>query len=119
MAEQTSRLKVTRRDDVVIAELADRKILDEVNIAQIGEQLYNLTGQQDSPKLVLDFSSVSHMSSSALGMLITLNKRLVERKGHLRLCCIQPSIQEVFRITRLNEILEIHETRQEAVASLK
>ncbi len=118
MSEQSPRLNVTTEGDVTIAELTERKILDEVSIARIGEQLNALAAEVERPKLVVDFSSVSHMSSSALGMLITLNKRIRERDGRLRLCNIQPAIYEVFQITRLNEILEICQSRPEAVKSL-
>ena len=77
-----------------------------------------LVGEADSAKFVLDFVNVGHMSSSALGMLITLHKRVHQRGGQLRLCNIRPSIYEVFVITRLNEILQIYPSRQEAVASI-
>jgi anti-sigma B factor antagonist len=119
MEQSSSRLQVSQADGVIIAKLADRKILDEMNIAQIGEQLNALIADQPQPRIVLDFESVSHMSSSALGMLITLHKRVRERDGQLRLCNIQPAIHEVFVITRLNEILQIVGDRDEAVASLR
>ena len=142
MQDETQRLTVIRDADVTIVELTDRKILDEISISQIGEQLGALVGGRTvslqsetasdegsyqvsaSPaeggplKLVLDFASVSHMSSSALGMLITLHKRTRERKGSLRLCNIQPNIYEVFVITRLNEIFDIRESRDDAVAGM-
>ena len=118
MTEQTPRMNVTREGDVTIIELTDRKILDEINIAQIGEELTQLADQSDAPKLLIDFASVSHMSSSALGMLITLHKRIREKGGELRFCNIQPAIYEVFVITRLNEIFRICRTRAEAIESL-
>ena len=43
----------------------------------------------------------------------------VGKKGHLRLCCIQPSIFEVFKITRLNEISTIDATLAEAMGGLR
>ena len=101
--------------DVAVVELVDRKILDEASITQIGEQLYALAAAGDSPKLVVDFVNVAHMSSSALGMLITLHKRVRERGGALRLCNIRPSILEVFEITRLNEVFGILSSREDAV----
>ena len=58
------------------------------------------------------------MSSSALGMLITLHKRIREKKGELRLSGIQPPIYEVFVITRLNEIFQICQSREEALQTL-
>jgi len=99
--------------------LTDRKILDEINITQIGQELARLVAESDTPKIIVDFGNVAHMSSSALGMLITLHKRVAEKKGQLRFCNIQPSIHEVFVITRLNEIFRIHQSRAEAVESLQ
>ncbi|MGA2265037.1 MAG: STAS domain-containing protein [Phycisphaerae bacterium] len=119
MAERPKRLKVSvDSNGITTVELTDKKILDELNIANIGDQLNALVAESASPKLVLDFSAVGHMSSSALGMLITLNKRLREKNGQLRLCGIRPSIYEVFAMTRLNEILQICPTKEEAIASL-
>ena len=118
MSEQRSRLSVQGYGDVSTVELGDSKILDEAVIAQLSAQLQALVADADSAKFVLDFVNVGHMSSSALGMLITLNKRVQERGGQLRLCNIRPSIYEVFVITRLNEILQIHPSRQEALASI-
>ncbi len=118
MGEPSPRLNVKQAGDVTVVELTDRRILDEINISEIGDRLKLLISQSDTPRLVLDFSNVAHMSSSALGMLITLQKRVKDKKGQLRLCCIQPAIYEVFVITRLNEIFSIHGTRDEALESL-
>jgi len=119
MAEQNPRLQITQEGDVQVVELTDKKILDEVNIAQIGEELNGLVAEMSDPKLVLNFAAVSHMSSSALGMLITLHKRMREKNGQLKLCNIQPAIYEVFVITRLNEIFDIHQSQQQALQSFQ
>jgi anti-sigma B factor antagonist len=115
MEQQVPRLKAHKQGDVVVVELVDRKILDESNISQISAQLAGLAAKEARPNFVLDFLNVSHMSSSALGMLITLHKRVREKSGQLRLCNIRPSIYEVFVITRLNEVLRICPTRDEAI----
>ena len=118
MREQDSRLRLSVNGNVTIIELLDRKILDGVNILQIGEQLTALVAQAAQPRFVLDFTNVAHLSSSALGVLITLSKRVREKGGQLRLCGIQPALLEVFTITRLNEIFQILPTRQEAIESI-
>jgi len=118
MPEENSRMNVATEGDVTVVELTQRKILDEINITRIGEELAALVAADEKPKILLDFSAVSHMSSSALGMLITLHKRIREKSGRLALCNIQPSIYEVFVITRLNEIFQIAKTRQEAMDGL-
>lgn len=119
MRELSPRLKISEENSVTVITLTDRKILDEMSIAQIGEQMTALVNQSVVAKFLLDFASVSHMSSSALGMLIQLNKRIREKKGEMRLCNIQPAIMEVFTITRLNEVFKICASKQEALDSLK
>jgi anti-anti-sigma factor len=113
--EEVPRLKAFKRDDVTIVELVDRKILDEPGIAQLSGQLTGLLARDSRPRLVLDFVNVSHMSSSVLGMLIALHKRVREKGGELFLCNIRPSIHEVFVITRLDQVLRIFPSREEAL----
>jgi anti-sigma B factor antagonist len=118
MAEQHPRMSISQEGEVTMVTLADQKILDEMNISQIGSKLGDIVVKTQKPQMVIDFGNVTNMSSSALGMLITLHKRVRERDGELRLCSIQPNIEEVFRITRLNEIFEICKSRNEALESL-
>ncbi|MCD4699907.1 MAG: STAS domain-containing protein [Phycisphaerae bacterium] len=116
MENQAPRLNVITEDDVTIVELTDRKILDEVSIAQIGEALSAIITEADGIRLVLDFANVVHMSSSALSMLITTNKRTQQSGGRLVLCNISPPIHEAFTITRLNEVFKICVGLEEALS---
>jgi anti-sigma B factor antagonist len=118
MQQELPRLNVSTQGDVTIVELTDRKILDELSISQIGERLQGMVAKAPDPKFILDFANVGHMSSSALGMLITLHKRIREKKGQLCLSGIQPPIYEVFVITRLNEIFEIRPSKEEALQTM-
>jgi anti-sigma B factor antagonist len=115
MTESQANLSVRTQDGVSIVEFQDRKILDELCINQIGERLRELIEDQTSPRLLLDFHNVEHLSSAALGMLITLNKQMLERQGRLVLANIHPQIYEVFKITRLNKLFNIQATTDEAM----
>ncbi|MFW6132719.1 MAG: STAS domain-containing protein [Planctomycetota bacterium] len=118
MRQQEPRLNVSVEDGVTVVRFTDEKILDEMSISEIGQQLNALCAEADRPRIVLDFTGVSHMSSSALGMLITLHKHVREKNGHLRMANIHPTIYEVFVITRLNEIFQVHPTVSEAVETM-
>ncbi len=51
MAERGGRLQVSvSSDGITIVELTDKKILDEVNIAHIGDQLNALVAETPPPK---------------------------------------------------------------------
>lgn len=118
MEEKPAGMKMAKKGSVTVVELLDRKILDELSISTISDKILALVDQKTPAAVVVDFAKVDHMSSSALGMLITLHKRVREHSGQLRLCNIQPSIYEIFTITRLNEVFHICKTREEAIGQV-
>jgi anti-sigma B factor antagonist len=117
MAETPQRLTITDHKDIRIVEFTENKILDEANIAEIGQALASLIDAKARPKVLLDFANVDHLSSAALGMLININNKIKQQNGQLRLANIKPQILEVFVITRLNKLFRILPTRQEALDS--
>lgn len=117
MAHSESRLRVRKVDNVTQVEFVDRNILDESNIHQIGEEITHLVEADQNPKVVISFANVDHLSSAALGTLITIHNKVKARSGQLRLAKIDPQIYEVFVITKLNKLFEIHEDVDRAMAS--
>ena len=117
MAETIPAVSVILQRDIKIIEFTNSKILDEANIASIGQTLTTLVEEGPHPKLLLDFNNVDHLSSAALGMLINVNNRIKQRNGQLRLAGIKPQIFEVFVITKLNKLFRILPDRSEALKS--
>lgn len=117
MADAESRLRINSDEGVTRVEFIDRNILDEANIQAIGDEIGGLIESGTEPKLLISFRNVDHLSSAALGTLITINNRVREKGGQLRLADIDAQIYEVFVITRLNRLFEIHETTEKAAAS--
>lgn len=116
---QESRLVVQRDGGITRVAFQDRNILEEAYIQQIGDEIATLVDETETPKLLLNFSSVEHLSSAALGTLITINNRIREKGGQLRLANIDPQIYEVFVITKLNKLFQIHDSADAALASFK
>ncbi len=117
MPASDSRLRVKRQESVTVVEFVDRNILDEANIQAIGEEITALVDAEPSPKLLISFANVDHLSSAALGALITINNRVRAKGGQLRLANIDQQIYEVFVITRLNKLFQIHESAGDAMKS--
>lgn len=117
MPPADSRIRVKRQDAITIVEFIDRNILDEANINMIKDDLLRLVDAEQSPRLLISFANVEHLSSAALGALITVNNRIKSRTGQLRLSNIDPQIYDVFVITRLNKLFEIHQNSAEAIKS--
>jgi anti-sigma B factor antagonist len=117
MPSETSRLRIKKIGDVHQVEFIDRNILDEANIQHIGEEILAIVEAKPKPKLLISFTNVDHLSSAALGTLITVNNRVRSAAGQLRLADIDPQIYEVFIITKLNKLFQIHETAAGALKS--
>ncbi len=117
MEQPSSHVKIKRSGDVSVVQFADRKILEEISIHEIGEELRALAEAEPRIKLLLDFANVDHLASAALGMLITLHKKVQERNGTLKLSNINRQIFQVFKITRLNRVFDIHDTADQALES--
>jgi len=117
MSESIPSVSVIQQKDIRIVEFTNNKILDEANIVEIGQTLVSLVDERDYPRLLLDFATVDHLSSAALGMLINISNRIKKKNGQLRLANIKPQILEVFVITKLNKLFLILPTRDEALAS--
>ena len=117
MTSAASRLRVVEDDGVTRIEFVDRNILDEANIQQIGEEIGRIIDEQPQPKILISFDNVDHLSSAALGTLITINNKIRGKDGQLRLANIDQQIYEVFVITKLNKLFQIHEATDQAMAS--
>lgn len=117
MTEPASRLNVKDWDGVSLVEFSDRKILDEMCIAEIEEELFTLVDAHPSGKLLLSFTNVGHFSSAALGMLLKLKRKIDEQRGNLKLSDINPQIYDVFKITQLNKKFDIYPSADKAKAS--
>ena len=111
------RLEISEVGDVTVVCFRDQKILDDLNIQELGRELSQLVEAENRKRLLLNFDAVEFLSSSALGKLITLDKKVKAVNGTLKLCNIQPEIYEVFVITKLNRVFDIKDSESEALAA--
>lgn len=111
------RLEVSEVGDVTVVRFVDRKILDEANIQDLGQELFSLVEKDNRRKLLLNFNAVEFLSSAALGKLITLEKKVKSHGGKLKLSNIRPQIYEVFAITRLTKLFDIRDEEADALAA--
>lgn len=113
-----SKLVVQTIKDVTCVTFTDASVVDAQLIEAIKKELFELVDKQDRRKMVLDMSKVQYLSSSALGVLIPLNEKIVNLKGTLFLCGVNPDILKVFKITKLDKIFKFKKTEGEALSDL-
>ena len=119
MKEQEPRIEVSRENGITLVDLLDEEVLEEHVINDIAESLFAVVDESTPANMVLSFARVKHLSSSTLGVLIRLDKRVRESGGKLKLCDIKPVLYEIFVITKLNKLLDIYENEEMALNSFK
>ncbi len=114
MAEPLFTLQKVEKYSVV--EFRTNSLMNPSELEQIATDLYRLVDEEDRRRLILDFEKVQYLSSQAIGIILTLNKKLGQLKGSkLVLCGVGPKLMELLKITRLDRILTVKPTQHEGV----
>ena len=90
-----------------VASFENDRILDELLIQSLGDELIGLSQDTDVNSVVLDFDKVEFMSSAMIGKLVLLNKKCGAANKPLRFCCINDNLMEVFKLTNLDKVFQI------------
>jgi anti-sigma B factor antagonist len=94
-------------------------ILDAVAIERMAAGLKELVENSEEAKFVFGFEPVKYLSSSALGMLIGLHKRCLQRQGEMKLAGINDEVMEVFHITKLDTVFDIYKDLPAALEAFR
>jgi len=65
--------------------------------------------------LIFDCGGMDYISSSGLRVFLITQKKVIQLKGKLHLCNMQPAIQEIFRISGFSNLFRIFDTQEEAL----
>jgi anti-anti-sigma factor len=68
-------------------------------------------------RLVLDLGAVTYIDSAGLGALVAAMKHARADGGDIRVCALASDVRALFEMTRLDKVVSVHATRQEAVAA--
>ena len=89
--------------------------LDAAQAVRFREEfLQQIEGNPD--RVVIDFSNVAFLDSSGLGALVSVVKRL-NKHGRPVICGLQPAVQTMFSLTRMDQVMTVRQTRDDALAS--
>lgn len=102
---------------VTVVHFCREKLVEDVGIEELGQELLQLVETDDRKEIVVNLSAAKFLSSAALHKLITLSKRVKKKGGSLKLCNLPAQIHEVFRIAGLDQIFDIREDEAGALAA--
>ena len=68
--------------------------------------------------VVLDFESLSYISSAGIRVILMTAKMLQRRDGVFALCSLSDPIREIFQISGFDKIISIHASVDEVISAL-
>ena len=68
--------------------------------------------------MILDFTDVDYIGSAGLRIILLKAKDLKAREVEIALCALTAPVREVFHVTGFDRIMGIHDTSEQARASL-
>jgi anti-anti-sigma factor len=104
------RLDITPEGNRTVVRFVNCTSLNEFKSDRIGQLLSGLSAEKADCQISLDLDNIEYLTSTVLGHLLVLHKRLAMGGGHLSLENVKPAVREVFRVTQLDQVLDIRAT---------
>ncbi|GAC1463250.1 MAG: hypothetical protein NVSMB9_00500 [Isosphaeraceae bacterium] len=92
--------------------------MDPILEEQVAEVILNSIRGQDAPLVLFDLSEVDYFGSIFLAVLLRCWKLTTARGGSMALSGVSPHARELLRVTSLDMIWPMYQTRTEAIEAL-
>jgi anti-sigma B factor antagonist len=96
--------------------LSGRLVLESSTVVKSEIQRCLAQGRTD---VILNMAGVEFINSSGIGVLVSALKEVRLAQGHLVLCNLAQYVQEIFEVTQLSNIFELHASEDEARDALE
>jgi anti-sigma B factor antagonist len=67
--------------------------------------------------ICIDMSSVKHICSSALGVMVAVKRKITKNDGDIKLVMMNENLLKLFETTMLDKVFEIFESQRECLAA--
>jgi anti-sigma B factor antagonist len=107
-------ITVEKVNDVAVVAMPVAE-LDAANAAEFKRDMAPVLDTH--AKVILDLTGLRFIDSSGLGAFISCLRKLNEKHGDLKLCGMSKQVRTVIELVRMQRILDIHGSREEAIAA--
>jgi len=107
-------LQVEKTGDVTVV-VPKAEFLDANTSREFKEELP--AALSDAGKVVLDLHHVQFMDSGGCGAVLAVLKKLKTSGGDLKICCVTNPVRALFDLVRMQRIVGVFKTREEAIAA--
>ena len=101
--------------DVVIVKINGR--IDAHSSKTLTENLEIVYEEYKSHHVIIDMKEVEYISSSGLGIIVSLKRSLELRNKEMKLCGITPAVKKVFKVLGMEKSFDIYASVNKALDS--
>ncbi|MBD7916448.1 anti-sigma F factor antagonist [Clostridium sp. Sa3CUN1] len=109
-------LKFDKRDDKLIVSLIGE--LDHHSAEEVRVKIDDRIDRDNIKKVILNFSGVTFMDSSGIGVVIGRYKKIQNRSGKLCVSDINRTVNKVFEISGMYKIIDVYRNIDEAIVNI-
>lgn len=102
-----------RSNDLLLVKLNGE--LDHNSSQEVRVKMDEKIDQFNTKNVVLDFSSVSFMDSSGIGVVVGRHKKLINNGGYLSIACVSRNVDRIFELAGMYRLINKFDTVDEAV----
>jgi anti-sigma B factor antagonist len=107
-------IEVTKQEgDIFVLEVKIPEV-HTLYVPDLKERIQQVIINNNIKKLVLDLSKVESITSTGIGIFLNVNNNL---KSKFRLACASPDVKKVLELTKVNSVIKVFDTVNEAIKS--
>lgn len=109
-------LEFENKEDKLIVHMAGE--LDHHSAEEVRIKIDDRLDRDNITKLIMDFSGISFMDSSGIGVVIGRYKKLTLKKGDICIINVSDSVKRVFELSGMFKIIKLYESLEDAVRNI-
>jgi anti-sigma B factor antagonist len=106
------KIEKSNENDVLIIKIYSR-ILDVPKVSEFKEVILPLVKKQK--KVLFDLEELFFVDSSGCGAILSCIRQVNADDGEIKICNTNKRVRTLFELIRMHKIVEIYNTRQEAM----
>lgn len=110
---------VSREGNIHIVSIERDRLTDEDNLELFSQDLNLLVEKHEIQSLIIRMTRVRYMTSSAIGKLISLHRKINRNEGRLVLCELTSDVSETLEASRLLSYFAVEADMSAALFALQ
>lgn len=108
-------VKVEPRNNAIITRIC-RAELDHESTVKLKSELTSIIASHPELPIIVDMQEVEFVPSIALGALVEVHLSLKKSGRRLAIACLRPAIEDIMKLSGLNNMLQIYQQTDAAIA---